>query len=471
MVNGREERTGIVDEMLKKGKARSEGKSVQEMMKDERVPPPSYLLEENYTYVGSEALPVERYFSPEFFERENRTVWRKTWQMACRLEDIPNVGDNVLYDVNDDSLIVMRTAPDTIRAYHNSCLHRGRRLRDQGGNTSQLRCPYHAFTWDIQGKSTFIPCKWDFSHIDQANFSLPEAKVGIWGGFVFINFDLDCVPLEDYLGPIPEHFENWNYENKVKVAHVGKVCNFNWKVGVEAFIESYHVIATHPQILPTTGDANTQYDNYEGSAINRMITPFGVHSPHIKQPPEQQIVDAMSGSVRRKLGSAADGLFNIPEGITARRFMADLARQMVSTQSGIDLSHASDSEMLDALQYFVFPNFFPWGGYGSNIVYRFRPAKHSPDWCFMEVILIDNPPKDKPRPAPAKMRLLGEDERWADAEPELGSLAGVFEQDFGNMPSVQRGLRASKTRVVHLGDYQECRIRDLHRQLDRYMTA
>jgi len=440
------------------------------MMKDESVSPPSGLLEENYTYVGSEPLAANRYFDSDFFERENATVWKKTWQMACHLDEIPNVGDNVIYDINDDSLVVVRTAPDEIRAYHNSCLHRGRRLRDEGGNVGQLRCPYHAFTWDLQGKSTSIPCKWDFSHIDQEDFNLPEAKVGTWGGFVFINFDLECQPLEEYLGPIPDHFRDWNYDNKVKVAHVGKVCNFNWKVGVEAFIESYHVIATHPQILPATGDANTQYDNYEGSAVNRMITPFGVPSPHIEKPQEQEIVDSMSAGVRRKFGDAADDMFAIPEGVTARRFMSDMTRQSVAAQSGLDLSQATDSEMMDALQYFVFPNFFPWGGYGNNIVYRFRPAKDSPDWCFMEVILINNPPKDEPRPEPVEMRLLGDDERWADAEPELGSLAAVFEQDFANMPNVQRGLKASRRGLVELGDYQECRIRDLHRQLDQYMA-
>jgi len=459
-----------VDVIVKAGEARSEGKSVQEMMREERVPSPAHLLEEHYTYVGSDALPVGRYFEQAFFERENQTVWKKTWQMACRLEDIPKVGDNIVYDINDDSLVVVRTTPDEIRAYYNSCLHRARRLREQGGNVTQFRCPYHAFTWDLQGKNIFIPCKWDFPHIDQENFNLPEAKVGIWGGFVFINMDPNCEPLDSYIAPIPDHFKDWNYEGKVKVAHVGKVCNFNWKVGVEAFIESFHVINTHPQILPVTGDANTQYDNYEGSPVNRMITAFAVPSPHIEKPTEQEMVDAMTASVIRKMGPAAQALMKVPEGATARQFMGEMARKSVSAASGIDLSKATDSEMLDALQYFVFPNFFPWGGYGSNIVYRFRPARNSPDWCLMEVLLIDNPPKDQPRPAPVKMRLLGDDERWADAQAELSTLAAVFEQDFGNMPSVQHGLKASKTGVVELGNYQECRIRDLHRQLDRFMA-
>lgn len=430
---------------------------------------PAALREEHYTYVGSDPLPVERWISQDFLDCEKHTVWKRTWQMACREEDIPKVGDHIVYEINDDSLIVVRSAPGEIRAFHNSCLHRGRRLRDIGGSVSQFRCPYHAFTWDLTGRSTFIPCKWDFNQIDQETFRLPEAKVDTWGGFVFINFDLNAPPLSEYLGVVPEHFKDWNYDKKVKIAHVAKFANFNWKVGVEAFIESFHVIQTHPQIMPSTGDANTQYDNYEGEHFNRMITAMAVPSPHLdRRPSEQEIVNAMSGRSKRTMGDASPGALSVPPGGTAREFMADAAREMIAERAGIDLSKATDSEMLDAIQYFIFPNFFPWGGYGSNIVYRFRPARNSPDWCFMEVMLIDNPPKEGPRPAPAQMRLLGEDEPWSNAS-ELGSLGAVFDQDFGNMPNVQKGLKASATRVVNLGNYQESRIRDLHRLVDRYV--
>lgn len=450
--------------------ARCEAESVQDILKQEIRPVPRALTEQDYTFVGSDPLPVERWLSQDFFEREKATVWKKTWQMACREEDIPKVGDHIIYEVNDDSLLVVRSAANEIRAFHNSCLHRGRRLRDMGGSVAQFRCPYHAFTWDLQGRSKLIPCQWDFPHIQQETFCLPQAKVDTWGGFVFVNFDLDAKPLSAFLGILPEHFKDWNYENKTKIAHVGKVAKFNWKVGIEAFIESFHVIQTHPQILPSTADANTQYDNYEGEHFNRMITAMAVPSPHLEhRPTEQEIVNAMSGRSKRTLGDADPSLLALPPGTTARQFMAEAARRMIQERAGLDLSRSTDSEMLDAIQYFVFPNFFPWGGYGSNIVYRFRPAKNSPDWCLMEVILIDNPPKEGPPPPPAQMRLLDEDEPWTNA-PELGSLGAVFEQDFGNLPNVQKGLKASATGVVNLGNYQECRIRDLHRLIDRYIA-
>ena len=86
----------------KPGEYRSEGQSVQDMMKNEKVPVPSALLEEDYTYMGSDNLPVERWTSQESHEQEKKTVWQKTWQMACRLEDIPKVGDHVLYEINDE---------------------------------------------------------------------------------------------------------------------------------------------------------------------------------------------------------------------------------------------------------------------------------------------------------------------------------------------------------------------------------
>ena len=93
-----------------------------------------------------------------------------------------------------DSLIVVRTAPDEVRAYINSCLHRGTMLRTQGGCVKQFRCPFHGFTWSLEGKLIQIPGEWDFPHVDKSKMSLPEAKVGLWGGFVFVNFDPQCQP-------------------------------------------------------------------------------------------------------------------------------------------------------------------------------------------------------------------------------------------------------------------------------------
>ena len=285
-----------------------------------------------------------------------------------------------------------------------------------------------------------------------------------------MNFDPEAEPLEKHLGIIPEHFKDWRHEEKTKVVHVGKIMNMNWKVGLEAFIESYHVIATHSQAMPAIADANTQYDNYEGSNYNRMLTVMGRPSPHLEVPPtEQEIFDNMTMEETRVFEGAADGVV-VPEGLSARDVLADISKENILAYSGVDVSSSSNSELLDAIQYFVFPNMFPWGGHMANIVYRFRPYHNDPNWCLMEVMILNYAPAGVPKPEPASLRLLDHDEAWADA-PELGGLGMVFDQDAANMEQVQLGLKRSVSGVIQLGNYQESRVRDVHRMIDQHIAA
>ena len=165
--------------------------SLQDIYTRDAIAPPPHMREESRVDMGDADIPVERYFSKAYHDQEVEKVWRKTWQWACRLEDIPNVGDHIVYTIVHDSLIVVRTGtgPKDIRAYVNSCLHRGTMLRKEGGCVKQFRCPFHGFTWALDGTLKHVPGAWDFKHINPAEFSLPEARVDIWGGFVFINFD------------------------------------------------------------------------------------------------------------------------------------------------------------------------------------------------------------------------------------------------------------------------------------------
>ncbi|MFN3233530.1 MAG: aromatic ring-hydroxylating oxygenase subunit alpha [Alphaproteobacteria bacterium] len=458
---------------LKPGEARSEGPSVQEYLDTEKVPVPDVLRRDVNVHMGSEDLATRRWIDRDFAETEMEKVWAKVWQFVCREEHIPEVGDHIVYDIGEWSFIIMRAAEGDIRAYYNACLHRGTQLRASGsmGNVPQLRCPFHGFTWNLDGSLAEIPCDWDFPHVDKDNFNLPEARVETWGGFVFMSMDDDADPLLDFLGDITEEFSSWDFENKFIMNHIGKRVDMNWKVGVEAFIESYHVIATHPQIMPSTGDANTQYDVDPDQNYNRMITAMAVPSPHLGDDvPEQKIVDAMTGRSYRL--NIEDSEFAVPEGKTAREFMSDLRRSTIAEQFKKDYSHSTDSEMLDAIQYWVFPNFFPWGGYGTNIVYRFRPDGLNPDSALMEVFILCDYDTAGPRPEPAPFRLLGEDEEWIEASDQIGGLAAVFQQDMANMPRVQKGMKTlARNKGVTLANYQESRVRHLHKKLDEYMSA
>lgn len=453
------------------GEARSPGLTVQEILATDTREVPKPLLEESYEFLGSDDIDKQRYISQEFHYREVERLWKRVWQMACREEDIPEPGDYVVYDIADVSLIVVRTAAGEIKAYHNACLHRGRRLCDDSGHANQLRCPFHGFTWNLEGALTDVPCRWDFPHIDDQKFGLPEALTATWAGFVFVNPDRDAIPLADFIGEADRHLEPFGLQDRFKAVHVVKVLDCNWKVAQEAFIESYHVIATHPQLLEYLGDCNTQYDIYPRTdglpGFNRMITPQATSSPHLGEPLEpQDVLEAMF----RDFYPEGVGSFTVPDGEEARPVVAEAMRAQLAAATGADLSKISDSEILDAIEYFVFPNLAPWAGVGAPLTYRFRPLGNDPDHCVFDVMMLLPLPAGVPKPKAAPPHVLGPDEDFS-AAPELGGLCAVLNQDLTNLGWVQRGLKSMTKPGVTLANYQESRIRQFHRDLDAYLDA
>ena len=278
--------------------ARSPGISYQQLLDTDTKEVPEVLRLESPRYLGSEDVDIKRYTTREWHEQEIEHIWRKCWQYVCRTDEIAEVGDYQVYEIVRDSYIVMRTE-DGIKAYVNACLHRGRRLKDYDGRCSEIRCAFHGFAWKLNGDLQDIPGDWDFGHVNAEDFHLPEAQVGEWAGFVFINPDPDNTEtLEEFLGELPDQFAVWNLEKRYKQAHVAKVIHANWKIAQEAFCEAYHVNATHPQIMPSTADANTQYDVDPSENVNRMITAMAVPSPHLDPIEEQEIVDALGVGIQ-----------------------------------------------------------------------------------------------------------------------------------------------------------------------------
>lgn len=428
---------------------------------------PDFLRQGPVPDLGLEAVPASRYYDPAFFQKEIDHVWSKIWQMACREEDIPNAGDYHLYEIVGKSFIVTRTATGEIRAYYNACLHRGRKLVTLNGCKDEFRCPYHGMTWNADGTFKENPIGWDFPQWEGRDMGLPQARVDTWGGFVFINMDLNAPELSAQIAPMIEHFKGYDYANRYKAMHVSKVVRCNWKALAEAFMESHHSVTTHPQILPFLADANSQYDLLN-DYVSRQFSASGVPSPFVsdKNYTPTEIIQAMSGT--RGFGDEAETL--VPDGMSARAFAAALARKMLGAEDGWDYSECSDAEMGDAMLYNVWPNMSFWGGYARNLVYRWRPNGRDPDSGIMDVIMLKRVPKEGPRPKPAPVRELGLDDPWSDAV-EMGSMAGIFEQDMGNLPYVQEGLHSSGNGEVHFGRYSEMRIRQLHIMIDRYIAA
>ncbi|MBB3957306.1 aromatic ring-hydroxylating oxygenase subunit alpha [Novosphingobium sediminicola] len=451
----------------------SEGISWLELMAQDSRPAPDVLTTPSYQNRGSKPLAAARYTSEDFARLERERMWPRVWQFAAREEDLPEAGDYVVYENAGRSFLISRQDDGSVRAMHNVCLHRGRKLRTEDGHADRFVCPFHGFAWNKDGSFNHMPCKWDFAHLEEANLSLPPVEVGQWGGYIFLREEPGEQSLEDYLAPLPEHFKRWRHEECTTVMWVGKEVPANWKVTAEAFMEAWHTIVTHPQLLPFTGDCNSAYWTW-GDHVNVNLVPFGIMSPHLDPAAHNQqwIVDEFvkyNGRSGDNYEGGKDPYYvSVPDGMTARQALGAKMRAAYTAQTGYDHEDATDAELLDALVYNVFPNFAPWGGFMPNIVYRWRPGK-TPDTCIMEVRILMRVKKGEKHPRGVPMKFLRLDQKWTEA-PELGILGDVFEQDMDNLPFVQEGLHASKNGIVNLGNYQEIRLRQFQQTLDRYLN-
>lgn len=444
--------------------------TVQDLLAADSRPVPASLLDDSWVDQGTADIPKSRYTSPEFAALENEYLWTRTWQLGCLEAEIPESGDFVVYDVADQSLIIVRTPEGTIKAYHNSCLHRGTKLKVEHGRTSSFRCPFHGWRWDLGGTLVELPAQWDFPQIwdDPLASCLPEAKVATWAGFVFVNMDPAAEPFEKVADKLIEHFDAaFDFEQRFKVFHAVKEVPANWKVCMEAFSEAYHVIATHPQILDFCADTNSQYSIWpESPYVTRFHNAFGVKSPHKDGLSEQEVSDSYHAFRPERGGGGSP---EVPEGSSAREVTASSFRNHLSGVYKRDLDKYSDAEVLDAILYHLFPAFAPWAGVAQSLVYRWRPGP-TPDTCYMDVLRLQLAPEGEPMPAPGPTTVLPLEAEWSDA-PGMGGLAAVFEQDMANLPRVQAGLKSRGKKSVSFSKYQEGRLRHLHRLIDATIEA
>jgi phenylpropionate dioxygenase-like ring-hydroxylating dioxygenase large terminal subunit len=425
--------------------------------------PAAYRLE-SYRFLGDQDIPFERYTSPDFFRAEMERMWPRTWQWACREEHIPNPGDYYVYDVGPWSLVITRDEDMRIHAYYNACLHRGTKLKPSfsEGWSPKLACPFHGWTWDLKGELADLPCAWDFPHVDRAAARLPEARVGTWGGFVFVNLDDDAMPLEDYLAPLPDHARHAEMEDRYIALHVQKELPCNWKVASEAFLESYHTHVTHPQLQDGTGDTNTQYDTFTPH-VNRLFSLAGVASPYSGEVSAQTILDTMVLGDRSSVGDK----LTVAEGGSARAVMADYFKGVIKA-GGKDLDDRSTSEIIDTVGYFVFPNGHFFLAPSFPIVYRFRPLGMDPTKALFDLLLLAPLPPGG-RPAPYEAVRIGIEDSYSTVPGVDPSLGDIYDQDTGNMGWMQEGMGAAKKKTATFANYQESRIRHIHQTLDSYL--
>ena len=414
-------------------------------------------------------LAYKYYLDQKYVAEEIEKIWKKQWQVACRAEDIPNVGDRVAYDVGPLSFLIVRASEDTFKAFWNSCRHRARRLcGDEPESGDIIQCPFHAWSYGLDGKLAWVPRQEEFPNL-QAGIGLRPIQCDTWGGNVFVNPDLGAAPLKDALGVMPQHFHDCPQEDRYTAIRIKKKVRINWKSGLEAFLEGYHVLTTHPSGMPIFGSTYTQTDCWDDgvSAVSRLITPALVPDGWVKDEVTPRLSLELFCNTYDLPAPPADRGETVAD---ARDYAAKMTAEKYLAASGVDFRDRSISYLVDMHQWFSFPAFFPWWGEGLPWWYNFTPIGESPDECIMEIRLLLPKPVNAPMPESAKTVWIDFNEKGRDY-PETGQVGYIMDEDMENMEEVHKGMKATDPLVARpiLSTQQEIRVKHFHEAYIRAM--
>ena len=191
-------------------------------------------------------IPGDRYTDPEFLALEGQRLWKRSWLYACHADELPEQGSFVLWKKSGSPILIARGKDDRIRAFYNTCRHRGGPLvKEPCGKVRGFVCGYHGWTYDLEGNLFNLRDKRDFVELDKSRHGLVTVRCEQLGNWIFINEDPDAEPLLDHLGVIPEHLAQFDIDTTRHVHSASYEVACNVKVLMDAFLEVYHLKSIH----------------------------------------------------------------------------------------------------------------------------------------------------------------------------------------------------------------------------------
>lgn len=404
-------------------------------------------------------VPVDRYVSEAFARLEERLLWPRVWQIACTVDHVAEPGDWYEYRAGPYSVLIVRGDDGELRAFQNVCRHRGNSIcQGMGEGLTHIQCPWHHWTWDLRGNLREVPSRRWFGGLRNTDYPLFGVRVGEWARLVFVNLDLDAVPLLDFLEGIPEDAA-WADLDEFRCAAVTRTAvDCNWKVVADGFGETYHVQGIHPEMLGSMDDVNTRQRLWVLHGVSYQQ--YGVASPRLGREVSDQVVwDSFVATQGGRMGPTYTSRCpapSVPDGQTMLDVIAQKIREHHAAL-GTDLSRFTSEQILMLAQYNVFPNatVLVWGEM-LNVLLG-RPGA-SPDRAELVTYTFYRAPSaDAPRTRPVEVTL----------PPDRGG-TGVIAQDIAVLQTAQRGLRQPGLTHLTLSS-EECRILNMHRNLERYL--
>ena len=436
---------------------------------------PDNSLEHKVPYVdnGTGRFDAERYFSPDYMAREWTQLWTRVWQIAGVESDIPEAGDYWVYSIRSEQIVIVRQDNGSVRAFYNVCPHRGNRLvHNDAGSVPAFTCSFHSWRFCLDGKLAQITDEETFRpEVVAHRPGLAEIRCETLGGIVFVNMDPKAAPLKECIGLPEGYLEAYKLDEMNVVRHVVSEWGANWKTGVDAFYESYHLHAVHPETQTVMGDLNVQYDLYPHGA-SRMIVPLAQKSPRVD---DQTSVDAGLRFMMQDAGMDPDSYSGDAAGVRAA---IQASKRQRAERIGLDYSALTDGQLTDSWATGIFPNvqigLHPEGAF----LMRFMPHPTDPERFYYDTMTLYRAADDPNYTAPAWMGIPEDTDLTGEMRPpieriplgEPPNLGLVLDQDSELLPVVQAGMH-SKGFAGPLWGEQEQRLRHFHTELDRYING
>jgi len=448
--------------------------------------------------VRPDFVPKESYVAEEFEKLERERLWPKVWLNACREEEIPDAGDFITFDIADQTILVVRQPDNSIRAFHNVCQHRGRRLKEGCGNTGRsIFCRFHGWRWKIDGSLEKVVWSEDWGgcpNFEDSDLALKSVKVESWAGAVWISMNPEAPPLREYLSPLPELLDPFEIENMRYVWYKTVTINCSWKVACDAFNEAYHSQATHAQMLkygarksgsravgphgmfyfPDRGERNiaataepepeAAIDMGETSPFARKFT--GLDPRELIYRNIEESYRTLNALISEHAVRAAKRLLDEPEGLSQAELglRLDALYREEMTSDGIQLPENLTPEVIAAAgtNWHIFPNTIVLPALNGVQWYRMRPNGVDANSCIFDVWCLQRFP---PGRAP-------EFKHEVFAGPDEFRGQNLFlEQDLSNMEAVQQGMKSLGFRAARTNPVQEAAISNFHKAIRQYVLG
>ena len=208
------------------------------------------------------AMPKNIYTSEEVLSIEEELIFSKEWMCAGIVSEIPKIGDYLTYQIGQQPIIIIRNEKNEIKAFSNVCLHRLMPLVEGKGNKKLLTCPYHAWTYSLDGQLKVARYMDRTSCFNKDNFKLPEIKCEVFMGWIYVSLNNEIEPVSSLLGDLEKVISPYKMENYISILSEDHVWDTNWKLLTENFMEGYHLPVAHPGTVgPYINLMDTEFDN------------------------------------------------------------------------------------------------------------------------------------------------------------------------------------------------------------------